>query len=43
MFGKQVVLIWAMTLLLGASVIPPRTAQASAQCPTSYDQLVRSP
>jgi hypothetical protein len=42
MSGKQVLLIWATTLVLGAAVMPPRVAGASAPCPTSYDQLVRA-
>ena len=42
MSGKQVLLIWATALVLGAAVLPPRVAEASAPCPTSYDQLVRA-
>src|SRR4051812_24196582 len=42
MSGKQVLLIWATALSLGAAVLPPRDAGASAPCPTSHDQLVRA-
>jgi len=42
MSGKQMMLVWATTVLLGASLMPLRVAEASAPCPTSYDQLVQA-
>src|SRR3954471_19381436 len=41
MSGKSVFVVAAMILLFGASILPLRYARAAAQCPTSYDRLVR--
>ena len=40
MLGKPIFLLWAMALVLGTSAIFPQ--RAWAQCPTSFDDLVRA-